>query len=123
MGTPTTQAAPAKTEFQAVLRLTVVPVEPVGPSNDDEGALEHFAETAVDVLRNEAASLALGVVASIELDDRVVALEMTIEASSDSELHQKMGLILSTLESGIPLRLMESTASRASTRTDELALA
>ena len=107
MDTPITQASPAKTEFQTILRLMVA------TPNDDDRELEQFAERSIEVLCNEAASLALGVVASIDLDERVVALEMTIEASSDSELHQKMGLILSTLESGVPLRLTQSTASRA----------
>jgi hypothetical protein len=100
----------AKAEFQTILRLL-----PRVPDNSDQ-ELEQIAERSVQVLCEEAAGLALGVVAAVDLDERAVELEMTVEASSDSELHQKMGLILGELERGVPLELSESTASRSSSQ-------
>lgn len=110
MGTHISHAEAAKTaEFQVFLRL-------VGAEEYDDRDLEEIAEMSVEALCNEAPGLALGVVASVDLDRRLVELEMTIEAAADSELHQKMALVLAALERGAPLKLCESTASRAPDR-------
>jgi hypothetical protein len=101
--------APAPVEFQTVLRLVVA-------DGIDEAEMERIAEGSLGVLQDEAGGLALGPVASADLDQRTVELEMTIEAPSDAELHQKMSLILAALERGVPLRLRESTALRSQDR-------
>jgi len=106
MEQPTTNAAAHRAEFQILLRLQ--------PEPNEDHDLEQVAEISLEALRNEAAGLALGVVASVDLDHRTVELEMTVEVSSASEVHQKMGLILAALERGAPsLILCQSTASRS----------
>jgi hypothetical protein len=110
MGTHTSRTpADDKDEFQAIVQL--MPKEA-----PDDDALEELATMCVAALMAGAPGLALGVVGSVNLDGRFVELEMTIEASSDSEVHQKMALIMSALERGTTLRLRESTASRVADR-------
>jgi hypothetical protein len=95
-----------KAEFQALLHLACEP-------NDDRD-LAAVAELTLEALKAEAAGLALGPVVGIDLDQRIVEIEMTIEASSASEVHQKMGLILGAIERGAPnLRVQDSSASRS----------
>jgi len=99
-----------KTEFQVLLHLGCRP-------NEDED-LEAIAEVVSEALKAEAAGLALGPVVGIDLDERIVEIEMTVEAPSASEVHQKMGLILAAIERGVPnLRVQDSSASRS--RVDE----
>jgi hypothetical protein len=99
----------AVVEFQTLLRLGT-------DGAYDDAHLAQIAELCVEALRTEATGLALGPVASVDLDQRIIELEMTIEAPSDAELHQKMGLILAALERGAPLCLRESTSSRSPDR-------
>jgi hypothetical protein len=95
-----------KTEFQALLHLA--------PEPNDDRDLAAVAELTLDALRVEADGLALGPVVCIDLDRRIVEIEMTIEATSASEVHQKMGLILGALERGAPFLLVQdSSASRS----------
>lgn len=99
------------TDFQVLLKLAPEP-------NEDEH-LDDVAQLAVIALLSEAAGLALGPVATINLDERTVTLEITVEATSASEAHQKMGLIIGALERGAPLMINESTTSRNSAPDDE----
>ena len=102
---PTTKA-----QFQVLLDL--------GTEPNDDRQLAVVAEQVLDALIAEAAGLALGPVVGIDLDRRVVQVEMTVEAASPSEVHQKMGLILGALERGAPFLLVQdSSASRS--RVDE----
>lgn len=94
-----------KTEFQVLLHLA--------PEPNDDRDLAVVAELTLDALKAEAAGLALGPVVGIDLDLRIVEIEMTIEAVSASEVHQKMGLILGALERGSPFILQDSSASRS----------
>lgn len=94
-----------KTEFQVLLHLA--------PEPNDDRDLAVVAELAADALRAEAAGLALGPVVGIDLDLRLVEIELTVEATSASEVHQKMGLILGALERGGPFILQDSSASRS----------
>ncbi len=61
--------------------------------------------------------------ASIDLDQREIWLEMTVEAASASEFHQKMGLILGALEHGAPFVIRESNTSRSVAPDDDLVCA
>ncbi len=94
-----------KTEFQVLLHLA--------PEPNDDRDLAVVAELTADALRAEAPGLALGPVVGIDLDLRIVEIEMTVEAASASEVHQKMGLILGALERGSPFILQDSSASRS----------
>jgi hypothetical protein len=95
-----------KTEFQALLHLA--------PEPNDDRDLAEVAELTLRALQTEAAGLALGPVVCIDLDRRVVEIELTVEATSASEVHQKMGLILGALERGAPFLLVQdSSASRS----------
>jgi hypothetical protein len=99
-----------KAQFQVVLDL--------GTETNDDDQLAVVAAQVLDALIAEAAGLALGPVVGVDLDQRVVQVEMTVEAASASEAHQKLGLILGALERGTPLLLVQdSSASRA--RVDE----
>jgi len=110
------QGSTIKTEFQALLHLA--------PEPNDDRDLSTVAELALDALRSEATGLALGPVVCIDLDRRVVEIEMTVEAASASEVHQKMGLILGALERGAPfLLIQDSSASRSQEREAESELA
>jgi hypothetical protein len=101
-----------KTEFQVLLHLA--------PEPNDDRDLAVVAELTLDALRAEAAGLALGPVVGIDLDLRIVEIEMTIEAPSASEVHQKMGLILGALERGAPFLLVQdSSASRSQVNEPE----
>jgi hypothetical protein len=112
---PDVISAGPRTEFQ--VRLRVLPDE-----NDDE-QLKEVAEIAIEALAAEAASLALGPVASIDLDRREIWLEMTVEAASGSEAHQKMGLILGALERGAAFVIRESNTWRSVAPDDQLVCA
>lgn len=105
----------ARIEFQALLSLT-------GESDDDRD-LQAISEVALEILRAEAGELALGPVACIDLDRRAVEVEMTIEATSAAELHQKLSLVLSVLERGTPsLRVERSSTSRCAAHAGSAAL-
>lgn len=108
--TSTLPAAP-KSEFQVLLHL-----EPVERPSDDE--LAAFAEFALNALIAEAAGLALGPVASVDLDKRLVQFELTVEAVSASEVHQKIGLILAALERGTDGVIVDSSTSRSRAADD-----
>jgi hypothetical protein len=98
------------TEFQVLLRLA--------PDPNDDRDLAAVAEMTLSALQAEAKGLALGPVVCVDLDQRTVEIEMTVEAASASEAHQKIGLILGALERGTPFMLVQdSSASRS--RVDE----
>lgn len=100
-----------KAEFQTLLRLV--------PEPSDDHDLETVAAHALEALLSEARGLALGPVVSVDLDERMVEVEMTIEAASASEAHQKIGLVLGALERGAPFILRDSTASRSDVTTND----
>lgn len=106
----TTRATDQRTDFQVLLHLS-----PVANTDQD---LELVAERALAALADGAEGLALGVVASVDLDRRLVELEMTLEASSASEVHQTQALILGALERGGPFVFLDSTTSRSPTLDD-----
>lgn len=96
------EPATTKTQFQVVLDLGTEP-------NDDD-QLAVVAEQVLDALIAEAAGLALGPVVGVDLDQRVVQVEMTVEAASTSEVHQKLGLVLGALERGTPFLLVQDSS-------------
>jgi hypothetical protein len=100
-----------KTEFQVLLHLA--------PEPNDDRDLAVVAELTLDALKTEASGLALGPVVGIDLDLRIVEIEMTVEAASASEVYQKMGLILGALERGTPFLLQDSSASRLQVHESE----
>lgn len=101
-----------KTEFQVLLHLV--------PQPSEDRDLAAIAELTLEALKTEAGGLALGPVVGIDLDSRRVELEMTVEAASASEVHQKMGLILGALERGAPfLFVQDSSASRSGVEETE----
>lgn len=108
---PSESHSSEKSAFQTLLRLI--------PELSDDHDLETVAAHALEALLSEAKGLALGPVVSIDLDERTVEVEMTIEAASASEAHQKIGLILRALERGAPFILRDSTASQSDAATDD----
>lgn len=106
------QGTMIRTEFQVLLHLV--------PEPNDDRDLAAVAELTLDALKAEATGLALGPVVSIDLDHRRVEIEMTVEAASASEVHQKIGLILGALERGAPfLFVQDSSASRSEVQEAE----
>jgi len=101
-----------KTEFQALLHLA--------PEPNDDRDLAAVAELTLGALETGASGLALGPVVCIDLDRRIVEIELTVEAASASEVHQKMSLILGALERGAPFLLVQdSSASRSQAHEPE----
>jgi hypothetical protein len=101
-----------KTEFQALLHLA--------PEPNDDRDLAAVAELTLEAMETEAAGLALGPVICIDLDRRIVEIELTVEATSASEVHQKMGLTLGALERDAPFLLVQdSSASRSQVQEPE----
>jgi hypothetical protein len=100
---------PPKAEFQVLLNIAPMP--------DSDEDLMAVSDIALEAICAEADGLALGPVVSVNLDDRTVVLEITVEAVSASELHQKLGLISAALERGAPqLILAGSSTSRSPQR-------
>jgi len=101
-----------KNEFQALLHLA--------PKPNDDRDLAALAELTLGALGTGASGLALGPVVCIDLDRRIVEIELTVEAASASEVYQKMGLILGALERGAPfLLIQDSSASRSQVHEPE----
>jgi hypothetical protein len=95
------------TEFQVVFHLA-----PDEPTDDED--LNTIAALALEALEAEAPGLALGPVVAVDLDRQSVEVEITVEAKSASEVHQKLGLILAAIERGSRLIVQDSSASRTS---------
>src|SRR5436305_680196 len=106
----------AMTDFEVVFHLA--PDE----LTDDED-LSTIATLALEALTAEAAGLALGPVVAVDLDRHRIEVEITVEAESASEVHQKLGLILAAIERGGRLIVEDSSASRTSVDEPEPAYA
>ena len=109
-------SAASVTEFQVVFNL--VPGEPA-----DDADLQTIADLALEALGSEAVGLALGPVVCVDLDQRSIEVELTVEATSASEVHQKMSLILGALERAGRLVVEDSSASRSPASAPEPAYA
>src|SRR5437868_5464790 len=96
---------PLSSEFHVLLS--------IAPEPSTDRDLQQLSTYVLDVLREDAQGLALGPVTAIDLDERMIELELTIEAEAASEVHQKISEILAVLERGGRIVLRDSAASRA----------
>lgn len=101
--TTTTPAAHA----QVLIR-----IEPPSSADISDDALDHVADSIVATLIQDAAGLALGPVAAVDLDKRVIEVEISVEAFSMSEIHQKMALVFAAMEREGPVPIAQSTVMR-----------
>ena len=103
---------PPVASFQVVANLCAVD----GATNAE---LEAAADRALEILTERAAGTALGPVVGCNFEAGSVEIEFTVEASSPTELHRKIGEAFRRLEEEGSFKYHDSSTARLDPRQDE----
>lgn len=105
---PTSHDAPEPRVREAHVQLTLV----IHAEITDED-LEALAYDGLEAVNTHAAGVVLGPVVAWNTERREIDFDFTVAALSESEVHQRIGLVLSILERELPIT--RETSSRTAT--------
>jgi hypothetical protein len=69
----------------------------------DRAGIEDDADRVLQAIEEHAAGVVVGPVVACDFSDGAIELDFTVESGSNSEVHQRVGLVASIVEREIPI--------------------
>lgn len=78
-----------------------------------EEQLEQHALDAVEALEKRAAGTALGPVVAWNVEKSLIELDLTVEASTNAEVHEKIAQVMAVIEEEVPVAREQAAETSA----------
>jgi hypothetical protein len=91
--------------YEVVIHFLVV-------SELDDGGMDEAAIDVLEMLKAEAANVALGPAARVDYNDGIIEVALTVEGDSGAELHRKLAEVLALLGEKSELEYRDARTSR-----------